>query len=130
MIEELIKNQCQDFGGIAVIGGFFVSVLYLIFVMSLEGKLTLFGETQYFKKILGFFVGIAILGIVCYIDDKKDIPALVKLIAQIIAATIVAVSGIRIDDIILPIFNQEIDINGIWSYILTVRLDCRYYKCY
>ena len=89
------KNQCQDFGGVAVIAGFFVSVIYLLITTSLEGKIDLFGADNYYIKVIGFFAGILVLGITCYIDDVKGIPSLVKLAAQIIAAIIVVVCGIE-----------------------------------
>ena len=105
-------------GGLAVIAGFFVSVIYLLITTALEGKINFFDEDQYFIKTIGFFIGVVVLGVVCYIDDVKGIPSFVKLIAQIVAAIIVVTSGIRIEDISLPF--GKIVITGIWSCILTV----------
>ena len=105
-------------GGLAVIAGFFVSVIYLLITTSIEGKINLFDGDNYYIKLIGFFSGIIILGLVCYIDDVKGIPSFVKLIAQIVAAIIVVASGIRIEDISLPF--GKIVITGIWSCILTV----------
>lgn len=94
--------------------------MYLLITTSLEGKINLFGEENYFLKLIGFFIGIVILGIVCYIDDSKGIPSLIKLAAQIIAAVIVVICGIRIEDISIPFSEGKIVINEILSYILTV----------
>lgn len=88
--------------------------------MSLEGKIDLFGEETYYFKLIGFFLGIVILGITCYIDDVKGIPSLVKLGAQIIAAIIVIVCGVRIDNISVPFTEGKVVIGGIWSYIITI----------
>lgn len=88
--------------------------------MSLEGKIDLFGEETYYFKLIGFFLGIVILGITCYIDDVKGIPSLVKLGAQIIAAIIVIACGIRIDNISVPFTEGKVVIGGIWSYIITI----------
>lgn len=68
----------------------------------------------------GFFVGIIILGIICYVDDVKGIPSYAKLSAQIIAAIIVVACGIRIEHISIPFTEGKIVISGIFSYIITV----------
>ena len=104
----------------AVIAGFFVSVIYLLFTTYFEGKLEFFGEDQYWLKLTGFFAGIIVLGIVCYIDDVKGIPSYVKLAAQIVAAIIVVACGIKIDNISIPFTDGNIVISGVLSYVLTV----------
>ena len=104
----------------AVIAGFFVSVIYLLITASLEGKINLFGEENYFMNLIGFFLGIVVLGIVCYIDDVKGIPSLVKLAAQIVAAIIVVAFGVQIENISIPFIDSKIVVNEIFSYILTV----------
>ena len=87
---------------------------------QLEGKINLFGEENYYINLIGFTVGILILGIVCYIDDVKGIPSYVKLAAQIISAIIVVACGVRIDYISIPFTDGKIVISGIASYIITV----------
>ena len=104
----------------AVIAGFFVSVIYLIITTSLEGKIDYFGEDSYYLKLIGFFAGILVLGITCFIDDAKGIPSIVKLAAQIVAAIIVVVCGIRIEDISIPFTDGKIVIGGVFSYIITI----------
>lgn len=74
--------------------------------MSIEGTIDLFGEDTYYKKLLGFGVGILILGIVCFIDDSRGVHPLVKLFTQILVAIIVVASGIRIDNIDIDFINQ------------------------
>ena len=86
-------------GGLAVIAGFTLSVIYLIIVMSVENSINLFDEDNYLVKLIGFFAGTAILGIFCFIDDAKNINPFIKLIGQILAAIIVALCGIQIDRI-------------------------------
>ena len=104
----------------AVIAGFLVSVIYLIITTSLEGKINFFDGDNYYLKLIGFFVGILILGITCFIDDSKGIPSLVKLAAQIISAIVVVACGIRIEDISIPFTDGKIVIGGVFSYIITV----------
>ena len=114
------RKPMPRLGGLAVIAGFFVSVIYLLITTSIEGKINLFdGDNQYIK-LIGFFSGIIILGLACYIDDVKGIPSLVKLVAQIISAIIVVACGVRIEDISIPFTNGTVVIGGVLSYILTV----------
>lgn len=114
------KKPMPRLGGLAVISGFLVSIIYLFITTSIEGKLNLFGEENYYIKMIGFFAGIVVLGITCYIDDVKGIPSLVKLTAQIIASIIVVACGIRIENISIPFTEGKIVISGIFSYIITV----------
>lgn len=119
MIEELIKNQCQDCGGIAVICGFLISTIYLIIVMSIEGSINLNAE-NYFVKVIGYIIGIVILSIFCFIDDVKNIPAIIKLLAQIVAAVVVVATGTKINTFDIPFLNNNIELSEAFSYVLTV----------
>ena len=92
----------------------------MLITTTLEGKIDIFGEDEYWLKLIGFFLGGTVLGVVCYIDDVKGIPSWAKLIAQIIAALIVVASGIKIEDISIPFTEGKIVIEGIASYIITV----------
>lgn len=114
------KKPMPRLGGLAVIAGFFVSTIYLLIMMNFENSIDLFGVENYWMKLIGFFIGIGILGITCYIDDSKGIPSLVKLAAQIAAAIVVVASGIRIENFTLPFTDSKIIINEVFSYILTV----------
>lgn len=108
-------------GGIAVITGFLLSSIYLIVIMSLEKTFNLFGEEQYFHKLIGLLIGIIILGIFCYIDDVKGLPAIVKLIGQTIAAIVVVSFGVQINNVNIPFLEQTLNINNhIYIYILSV----------
>lgn len=97
-----------------------MSAIYLIIMMNFENTINIFGTDGYWTKLLGFFVGILILGIVCYIDDVKGVPSWVKLIAQIIAAVVVVVSGIKIGDFTVPFINNKVVFGEVFSYILTI----------
>lgn len=80
----------------------------------------MFNEDNYCLKLIGFFMGIIVLGVVCYIDDVKGIPWLAKLVAQIVAALIVIVCGIKIEDVSIPFIDGKIAFSRVFSYILTV----------
>ena len=113
------KIEMPRLGGLAVIAGFVISVIYLLIIMNIEGSINLFGIERYGIKLIGFFIGALIIGITCYIDDKKDIPAIVKLIAQIAAAVVVVACGVRIDNITIP-FLEAKQLGEAFSIILTV----------
>ena len=80
-------------GGLAVLAGFFVSVIYLLITMTIEGKINLY-QDSYMTKLTGFVIGSVILGVVCFIDDAKGVSPLVKLAAQLLAALVVMKFGI------------------------------------
>lgn len=89
--------------------------------MSLEGSINIFNvDNNYWLKLVGFLIGIIVLGVTCFIDDSKGIPSWVKLIAQVIAAITVAVCGIKIENINLPFIDNKIFFYDWFSYIITV----------
>lgn len=108
------KKPIPRIGGLAVIAGFIVSAAYLIITMCVEGKLDLNDSENYKMKVLGFLIGIIVLGIFSYLDDVKNLKPIQKLIAQVIAAVIIYVFGIRID-----VINEHVLPEAI-SFILTV----------
>lgn len=112
------KVTMPRLGGLAVLAGFFVSIAYLLITMTIENKINL-SQDGYVSKLLGFGLGAVILGVVCFIDDVKGVPALVKLVAQTLAALVVMKFGIRIDNLDIPFIN--VNTFGAWFYpVLTV----------
>lgn len=114
------KKPIPRLGGLAIITGFLVSIIYLLIVLSIENTMRLNGIEKYGIKLSGFLIGILVLGITCFIDDSKDISAWIKLLAQILAAVIVVTSGIKIDIVAIPFMENNITLNIIFSYILTI----------
>ena len=113
------KKEMPKFGGPAVILGFLVSTIYLLIVMSAEGTINLFDSMLYWKKLLGFLLGIIVIAAFCVVDDIKTIKPITKLIGQTIGAIIVTYAGIRIEGISLPFLNYP-EIHEITSVILTI----------
>ncbi len=113
------KKVMPKFGGPAVILGFLISTIYLLIVMSMEGTINLFGQEEYGKKLLGLFLGILVMSIICVIDDIKTIKPLTKLFGQILGAIIAVSFGIRIDAVTIPFLNIP-EMNEIISIILTI----------
>lgn len=119
------KKAMPKLGGIAVIAGFLVSVIYLLSVMSIEGSINLFGEEQYFKKLIGLLWGIIIITITGIIDDVKDLKPLQKLFGQVLAAIAVVAFGVKIDEIsIVPLANLGLssDVSAILTVIWIVGI--------
>lgn len=113
------KIPMPRLGGLAVIAGFLVSVIYLVISMSLENKINL-EEDGLRIKLIGILCGMIVLGITCYVDDVKNIKPLVKLAGQILAAIIVIQSGISIDNFTIPFKENSVILNELFSYILTL----------
>lgn len=89
-------------GGLAVIIGFAVSIIYLIFVMNIEGSIDLFDENIYLKKLIGLGLGIIIIVITGIIDDTKTLKPYQKLFGQILAAIVAVLFEIKIENINIP----------------------------
>ena len=111
------KVEMPRLGGVAVILGFIVSMLYLLIALSIEDKVDL-NKDYYLRKLIGFAVGGGIIIIVCFIDDVKGVPAIIKLLAQITAASIAISSGIMIENIDVPVL--EISTDKIVNIIITL----------
>ena len=101
---KIHKKPMPRLGGLAVITGFTVSVIYLLAVMSFEQTINLFGSEQYYIKLIGFFAGLIVLGGFCFLDDLKSINPFVKLFGQTLAAIIITSCGVQIDTISVPFF--------------------------
>lgn len=113
------RKKMPRLGGLAVIAGFLISAVYLIITMALERKIN-FLEDGLNIKLLGILGGIVVLGIVCYIDDVKNIKPLAKLAGQIVASLIVISSGVVINNFTIPFKENSVIINEVLSYIITI----------
>lgn len=108
------KKLMPRLGGIAIVLGFLTSAIYLIIVMSVEGKLDII-RNGFYIKLLGFLAGIIVLEVFCFLDDTKGINPLIKLVGQLIAAILVVASGLVINRIVIvradTIISNEIFLN-------------------
>lgn len=103
-------------GGLAIIAGFFVSMIYLIISMELEDNGVL---DEYHWKIVGLFAGLAVIAVVGFVDDWKQIKPWTKLLGQTVAAIIVMFFGITIGDFNIPVIDYLIELNDVMEYIIT-----------
>jgi len=115
---KIHKKVMPRLGGIAIVFGFLISAIYLIIVMTIEGKIDIL-TNNYYIKLLGFLAGILILEVFCYFDDKKGIKPIIKLIGQLLAALAVVLSGTVIDKIAIPASSTVI-INEVFLKVFTV----------
>lgn len=119
--ERRMHNKpIPKFGGPAIVIGFLIAVIYLIVTSTIEGKLDIFGEEQYWLKLLGFVLGSMVINTFCYFDDIKGIKPYVKLLGQLIGAIIVVACGVRIDNFTLPFLEGNIVLGNIFSITLTI----------
>jgi len=114
------KKAMPKFGGPAIIIAFLISIFYLIITSSIDGHLDIFGIENYATKLTGFLAGLVVLTIFCFFDDIKGIHPITKLTGQLIAASIVVASGIRIYNFNLPFLDGNIMLNNVFSIILTI----------
>ena len=113
------KKSIPKLGGLAVITGFAISLIYLISVMNIEGSINLFDENLYFKKLIGVGLGVIIITITGVIDDTKTLKPLQKLFGQVLAAIVAVSFGIRISAEDIP-FIQNTELANELSMVVTV----------
>jgi UDP-GlcNAc:undecaprenyl-phosphate GlcNAc-1-phosphate transferase len=104
-------EQISRVGGVGIIIGFFVSyVLFFILFDSKDNR-----SLMHFSIFFGAFACFA-LGL---IDDLRPIDAKLKFIIQILIAIFAHHSGLKIDHVILPFVEWDLDLQN-FSLILTV----------
>jgi UDP-GlcNAc:undecaprenyl-phosphate GlcNAc-1-phosphate transferase len=104
-------EQISRVGGVGIIIGFFVSyVLFFILFDSKDNR-----SLMHFSIFFGAFACFA-LGL---IDDLRPIDAKLKFIIQILIAIFAHQSGLKIDHVILPFVEWDLDLQN-FSLILTV----------
>ena len=100
-------------GGIAIIIGFLVALIYVIATKVLvEGNHELF--TGNLKILLTISLSMSLIALMGFLDDVYNLKSYVKLAFQAMAAIIVIIGGIR-----LPFLQNSVVFNTTFSYILT-----------
>ena len=104
--------------GIAIIIGFLVALIYVIATKVLvEGNHELF--TGNLKILLTISLSMSLIALMGFLDDVYNLKSYVKLAFQAMAAIIVIIGGIRIEEITLPFLQNSVVFNTTFSYILT-----------
>jgi UDP-GlcNAc:undecaprenyl-phosphate GlcNAc-1-phosphate transferase len=115
------KTPIPRMGGIAMYGGIVITSIVLY-----AGH-ELFDWVDPFRSFLGFqinypllFTGITFMFAVGIVDDIKGLSAKVKLLGQIIAACLIAASGLLLSNIQNPFVRNEFIQFGWFAYPITV----------
>ena len=112
------KIAMPRLGGIAIIIGFLVALVYVIATKVLvEGNHELF--TGNLKILLTISLSMSIIAFMGFLDDVYNLKSYIKLAFQAMAAIIVIIGGIRIEEITLPFLQNSVVFNTTFSYILT-----------
>ena len=112
------KIAMPRLGGIAIIIGFLVALIYVIATKVLvEGNHELF--TGNLKILLTISLSMSLIALMGFLDDVYNLKSYVKLAFQAMAAIIVIIGGIRIEEITLPFLQNSVVFNTTFSYILT-----------
>ncbi len=93
------KQPIPRLGGLAIITGFFISLLFSIISSNLFHMGT---SINFDLRFIGMVIGSMIIVVMGVIDDIKTLSAKLKFPIQIIAAVIIAVTGTRIEFITNP----------------------------
>ena len=83
-----------------------------------EGRLL--GVVALDKQLAGILVGFTFVVILGMIDDKRSVPAIPKLLTQIIASLVALNYGVQISGLRLPLFNAYVQFPILISQVITV----------
>lgn len=107
-------------GGVAMFGGMFAGLAFVVLGVSVFDWPNLFiPHPDLEVHYLGVALGIVIIFIVGSVDDVKDLSPKIKLLGQIVAACVIACSGLLLSNIQNPFGEGYIEF-GIWAYPITV----------
>lgn len=119
------KKPIPRIGGLAMIFGFIVPIVTILVFSKISGDSQFWSQYTFASRhTTGMFMALAIIVVMGFIDDCKDLPAKLKFVVQIVAALIVIFVGdIKIDVFTNPNFLSD---NPYWvlpewlSIVLTV----------
>ncbi len=94
---DMHKVPIPRMGGIAIFAGFMITFLTLIWKLPLVNV----------KQAIGVFIGCTMIFLLGFFDDIYELPAKPKFLIQILAATIVALCGVRIDFFTIPFVGDK-----------------------
>lgn len=109
------KQPIPRLGGLAIFIGFMTAIAFIVISRIMDDGIFI---ADY--RLLGLILGSTIIIIVGIIDDIKQLKAWVKLVFQIIAALVVVLSGIRIEEISNPFAPMGMTFLGVLSIPVTI----------
>ena len=103
------KKPTPRIGGLAMVFGFVVPIITILVFAKITGDSGIWGQYSIAsRQTVGMFIALAIIVVMGFIDDCKDLPAKLKFVVQIVAALIVVfVADIKIDVFTNPNFLSE-----------------------
>ncbi len=103
------KKPTPRIGGLAMIFGFIVPIITILLFSKISGDSSFWGSYSIAsRQTVGMFIALAIIVVMGFIDDCKDLPAKLKFLVQIGAALIVIFVGdIKIDVFTNPNFLSD-----------------------
>ncbi len=114
------KKPIPLMGGLAVIAGFLVSIIY-IFLVYRPTELMMWLEEVSSTKVLGFFIGMLIIIAMGVYDDIHPLSSKVKFPIQLLAASIVVLTGTQIKFITISISDvRYVSVGNTLSIILSI----------
>lgn len=107
-------------GGVAMAGGMCAAFSVVVYgVLNLNWPNPFIPHPDLNVNYAGVALGVFVIFIVGFIDDIKDLSPKVKLLGQVVAACVVAGSGLLLSNIQNPFGSGYIEF-GIWAYPITV----------
>lgn len=107
-------------GGVAMAGGMCAAFSVVVYgVLNLNWPNPFIPHPDLNVNYSGVALGVFVIFIVGFIDDIKDLSPKVKLLGQVVAACVVAGSGLLLSNIQNPFGSGYIEF-GIWAYPITV----------
>lgn len=107
-------------GGVAIFGGMIAGIIVLFVGVTWFGWQSPFlPDDEITPNYIGVFVGVVVMFGVGAVDDVVDLNPKVKFLGQVVAACIVAGSGLLLSDIHNPVGDGYIDF-GWFAYPLTI----------
>lgn len=114
------KKPIPLMGGLAVIAGFLVSIIY-IFLVYRPTELLMWLDGVSSTKILGFFTGMLIIIAMGAYDDIHPLSSKVKFPIQLLAAAIVVFTGTKIKFITISISDvRYVSVDDTLSIVLSI----------
>ncbi len=114
------KKPIPLMGGLAVIAGFLVSIIYVFLVYRPTELMTWLGEVSA-TKVYGFFIGMLIIIVMGAYDDIHPLSSKVKFPIQLLAASIVVLTGTQIKFITISISDiRYVSVGNTLSIILSI----------
>ena len=95
-------------GGVAIFAAFILALVFL-------------GDRFYVNQVVGIFLGATLVSFLGLWDDRRSLPAWVKLLGQIAAALILLLSGVQITVLRHPVLNGAATM--LWVVVITNALN-------